>query len=329
MERTEVLERLAPIMNTDVRVVEHNPRTRVTVTPDMITLRPGGGARILEMTKEGAKSMAQFCGLPETVIKGLTPETFGLASTELLSHKERYGVIVKDNAITHFTRPGDYHSVNPERALRAVESAIPHIDFHRVSVLPDFAASLEVVGERRLPVRKGDLVQAGANITFSPIGTIDPMVQSYVLRLACTNGMVSNTILREFRFGDGGGGGEGDDIWQWFREATKDAYNGLEAIVNRYQQMINDRIPADQRALVLEQILKEAHLGTSDTNAVRALALENPPQNAYDVMNLLTYASSHIVERPDAVRRTQLAVAGFTNEDTHRSLCPVCHTRRN
>jgi len=330
VNRTDVLERLEPIMHTQVRPVEHNPRTRVVVTPDMVTFRPGGGARTLEMTEGGVKSMVHFCGLPEPVAKHLRPETFGLVSTELLASKHRYSLVVKDSAVTHIARSSEYHSVNPERALRAVERAIPGIDFHRVLILDNLVASLEVVGDRRQPVKRGDLIQAGANISFSPLGTVDPVVRSYVLRLACTNGQTSNTVLREFHYGGGGdGGGEGDDIWQWFRRSTREAYGALDRIVARYRQLITDRIPADQRAMLLERMLREAKISGRDAEAVRALALERPPQNSYDMMNLITYATSHIIERPNVVRRAQVTVANYTHEETHALLCPVCHTRRN
>lgn len=328
MERTEVLERLQPIMTTQVRQIEHSPRTRVTVTPDMVTFRPGGGAHILEMTEDGVQSMAKYIGLPFNLAAKLNPGTFGAVSTELLGHKQRYALIIKDGVITAVTRRRDFHTINAERALQAVESAIPNVEFHRVLILPEMVASLEVVGDKRQPVRRGDLVQAGAQVTFSPMGNINPMVQSYVLRCDCTNGMNSNTILREFHFG-GGGGGEGDNVWQWFRKSIRDAYNSLDTIVARYRQMIDEGITPENRAMVLEALLKAAKIKGKDAEAARALAIEAPPENRYDMLNIITRVTSHVIEEPERVRQAQLAAANYSHEHEDAMECPLCHVRRH
>ncbi len=328
MNREEVLERMEPILNTQVRTMEHRAQTRVLVTPNMVTFRPGGGQHHMEMTTGGVQSLANFIGLPWNLAAQLRPETFGNVATELLGRKNRYALVTKDNAITAVAKPQEYNTLNPERVLRSVESGIRGIEFHRVLILDNFVVSLEVIGERRQAVARGDLIQAGAQITFSPMGTVDPMIQSYALRLACTNGVTSNTILREFHFG-GGGGGEGDDVWQWFRHSARDAYNALDRIVSRYQQMIAEHIDPSQRAMILEAMLREARIIGEDANAVRALAIENPPQTSYDVMNLITQATSHIIEDPRRVHRAQLAVASYTSAQEHARVCPVCHARRN
>lgn len=324
MDRNQVMEQLQPVMNTQVREVTHNPRTRVVVTPDMVTFRPGGGAHTLEMTQDGVQSLAGYVGLPWNVAAKLRPETFGAATTELLGRKGRYALVVKDGAVNAITRPGEFHNVNSERVLNTIDASIPAADYHRVLILQNLAVSIEVVGDRRQPVARGDMIQAGANIAFSPLGAVEPMVQSYVLRLACTNGQVMNTIVREFHFG-GGGGGEGDNIWQWFRRSIRDAYGALDSITTRYQQMIEERIAPEDRAQVLTALLRHSRISGNDADAVRALALEHPPENSYDMLNLITYATSHVLEQPQRVRRAQLTAGNYASEESHQRLCPLCH----
>lgn len=334
MERTEVLERLQPIMDTEMRHMDALAKTRVVVTPDMITLRPGGGQHSLPFTTEGAKDMAKFIGLPWNVAMNLVPGTFGDAATELLQKKGRFSMMVREGAITSLTRPGDFHPANPDRVLKAVEAGMPGVEYHRVMVYDNAVVTLEIVGERREAVKRGDLIQAGANITFSPLGTVDPVVQGYALRMACMNGMTSNQVLREFKYGGGGGGGnrggggEGDDIWQWFRKSTKDAYNSLGVIVARYKEMMAENVPPGDRAVMLEAMLTEAHITGEEANVIRAMALENPPRNTYDLMNLMTHATSHLIEEPHRVRTAQLAIAEFAGENTHAKVCPICKTGR-
>ena len=328
MDRTEALERMEPILNTQVRTIDHRPQTRVTVTPDMVIFRPGSGQRHLEMTTEGVQSMARYIGLPWNLAANLRPETFGAVSTELLGRKNRYALVTKDGAVTAVARPQDFRTLNADRVLRAIEQGVRGIEYHRILILDNFVASLEVIGEKREAVSQGDLIQAGANISFSPMGTIDPVVQSYALRLACTNGAVSNTVLREFHYG-GGGGGEGDDIWQWFRNSARAAYNALDRIVARYRQMEQEQVPADQRAMMLEAMLREARITGDDASAIMAMAIDNPPATSYDMMNLITSATSHLLEDPRRVRRAQQTVADYTSENEHARVCPVCHSRRN
>jgi len=328
LNKVEVLERMEPILNTQVRTMEHNPRTRVMVTPEMVTLRPGGGQRHLEMTTSGVQSLANFVGLPWNLAAKLRPETFGTVATELLGRRQRYAVMIKEGAVTAVAKPTEFRSLNPTRVLTAIERGIRGIDYHRVLLLDNFVVSLELIGERREPVVRGDLMQAGAQVSFSPIGTVDPIVQSYALRLVCTNGMTNNTVLREFHYG-GGGGGEGDDIWQWFQRSSREAYNSLHRIVERYRRMMDEQIPADQRAMMLEAMLREAKISGEEANAIRAMAIESPPETSYDLMNLITNATSHLLEDPRRVRRAQNTVASYTSETEHARLCPVCHTRRN
>lgn len=326
MNTEQVLQRLEPIRNTQVREVEHNPRTRVLVEPQRVAFRPGSGGHLMEMTPGGVMSMTKLIGLNEAVVQKLRPNTFGDVATQLLGHRRKYSLVVKDGAITSVVRNGEFHTVNPERLMRTIDQAIPQAEFHRVLILDDLVASLEVIGERRQPVISGDLIQAGANITFSPIGTINPMVQSYALRLICTNGMTDNTILREFAYG-GGGGGEGDDVWQWFRRSVRDAYGSLDRLVARYREMVNEQIAPEHRAHILAAMLREAKITGNEAEAVRALAIENPPENRYEMLNLITQAASHMIERPQAVRRAQLTAAEYTQADVDHTECPLCHNR--
>lgn len=324
MNKDEVMEQLNPILHTEVRHVQHTPRTRVIVNPDMVLLRPGSGGRLVPLDEDGVKAMTNFIGLPSGVIRKLTSDTFGRAATELLARKGRYNLLLDGGQVRDFADYQGVRQIQAERLLTTIEKSIPGTEFHRVTIMENYSAMIEVVGERRQPVVRGDLIRAGAMVTFSPIGTIQPLVQSHVLRLACTNGMTSNNIVRQFE----GGGGEGDDIWQFFRHSLRDAYQALDPIVNRYREMTKERIPADQRAMMLEAMLQEAKITGDDADVVRARAIEDPPRNTYDLVNLITWASSHIIREPHRIRRAMSTAASFTSQAEHAQICPLCHSRR-
>ena len=329
MHRDDVLQRLEPMTRTQVRTIDHTPHTRFNVTPEMIEIRPGNRQHALTLAKEGVTSLTRYAGLTQDTARKLSPRTLNAVLSKLLGRKGRYSLLLQDNLVIGFSNPTEYNSVNPSRVLTSIERGIKGVDYHRVLTLDNFVVSLEIVGDRRESVAVGDLVQAGANVTFSPLGTVNPTIRSFALRLTCTNGATHNEILREYRYGGGGGGNEGGngggDIWNWFRQSAREAYNSLPNVVNRYRVLLTEAIEPDQRALILEAMLREARISGADADAIRALALENPPNNSYDMMNLITYATSHIFESPARVRTAQLAIADYTSADEHARICPVCH----
>ena len=320
MDRTVVLEKLEPVSRISARQVEHNPRTRVMVEPGQVIIRPGNGGHLIPLSENGVKAMTNFVGLPRKLGQELSPELFGRVVTELLGRKERYNLLLDDGQVEGLAEYRGVRNLPVERVLSTIERAIPRCDYHRVTVLPDCAATLEIIGTKQEAVRRGDMVRAGAMVSFSPINTVLPMVQSYVLRLVCTNGAISKTVLTQFT----GGGGEGDDIWQWFRQSVQAAYQSIGNIVNRYREMVQERIPADQRAAMLEELLRQAGITGKEAEAVRAQAIQNPPRNSYDMVNLITWASSHIISSPPQRHRALNAGATFTSESQHATICPLC-----
>lgn len=327
MNRTEVLERLANVRDVTVRDIQHQPTTRVQVTPEMVVLHPGHGARNIGMTEEGVKSMASYAGLPKTLIQKISPRTFSQVATELLERQRGYSVLMQEGRIVGFSDRVGHRAIPTERVLQTIERSIPVHSFQRVVVTDPSNVALEVVSTTEKAVARGDLVRGGALVNFSPVGTILPSVQSYVCRLSCTNGAVSMDFLEEYRFG-GGGGGEGDDIWQWFRQAVRESCNKLGAIVERWQKMKEGRIAPGERAALLEGLIKQAKLPDEAADTIRAMALENPPRNHYDLMNLITYASTHLLTEPKEIHRAQKTAAVYDDPATHSKVCPVCHRSR-
>lgn len=329
MNRTEVLEKLAPLMELGTRRIDHNPNTRVVVSSDEVALRPGGGARTLTIAKEGRKSLLQFTGIPVAVAEKLSDDTVGRSVTELLAHKHEYSVLTKQGEIVQFSPPTpERANVRPDRALAVVEKALGHVDYFRANVIGQNGAMVEVVGDKTEPdpggATRGDLLQAGVFLKFSPLGVFEPQVQSYCMRLACTNGATSNTVIKQFQFT----GGEGDGIYQWMRQSVKEAYRGFSRIVGQYRKMVEENVPPADRAMMLEALLKQAGIKGENAEAVRALALENPPRTSYDMHNLITYASSHFLEAPDQIQRAMLTTAAFSSEHDHARVCPTCRRTR-
>jgi len=326
LNRTEVLERIEPLIEGQIRDVRDCTSSRVFASTDTLSIRPTRGARLVEVAPAGAKALVNFTGLPLGIGKELSPNTFGQVLTELLNGGESYSLIVKEDKVTNIAKYGGSRTpVNPGRLLDIIERIIPKVDYNRVLTVDRQIASIEIVGEKTQPVARGDLVRAGVKVDFSPMGIVSPIVQSYAMVLACTNGVTANTILANFT---GGGGGEGDDIWQFFRQSIRAAYGSFGQVVEGWKKLRNERIPPADRATILEALIKQARMPKEAADAIRAMAIERPPQNSWEMQNLITYASSHLLEEPRHIAQAQATAADFADEEKHARTCPLCHRSR-
>lgn len=328
LTREQVREQLGQLQSGQIRRIDHGPQTRVMVA-DQTVLRPGGGQRLLTLDDEGTRSLIDYSGMPLSCARALSPDTFGRAMTELLARKRQYSVTVRDNNVVGFANPAAGEAQMPvERTLSTLEKAVKGLEYFRVVIMDRTSAMVETVGERQQPVVRGDLVRAGVMVRFSPIGAIRPVVQAYALRLSCTNGATATSVIREYQFTGHRGGGEGDGTWQWYRQSIRAAYNSFSQVINEYRKMTKEKIEPKDRAMVLEGLLKQAGIPEEQRQIVRAWALEEPPRTAYDVFNLVTRASSHLLEKPAHIEKALVAVSQFSDEANHARCCPVCNRTR-
>lgn len=346
MDRVAVLERVGPLVDGQIRHINDTHGTRVSVSGDTISLRPRRGAQLLDVAPEGAKAMVNLAGMPLKMAQNLSQGTFSSVLGELLEHVGSYSMVTKDNRIVDMIPYSTRPAINTERLLDVIEKTVPLFDYNQVDILPNRVVSIEVIGEKTQPVAKGEMVRAGVKVMFSPMGTIVPVVQSYAVVLACTNGMTSNNVLAEFHGGGGGGGGdagggsggggggggggkrgEGDEIWQFFRQSLHSAYGSFEKVIEGYRVLRAENIKPGDRAALLEALLKQAKIGGKIAEAVRGMAIDNPPTNQWELANLITYASSHLLEAGPR-QAAQRATAEFADADSHARTCPLCRRTR-
>lgn len=323
LDKTQVLHTLEPLEKSRLKKVEHNSGAKVTFADDTASIRTSRAAKPIEFSPEGYQNFLNFAGIPQPMARVLTPDTKNKVANEILARKDQYAVVVSDNRITSLAKPNQIsNAVNSERLLRTIEKAGRGVQYVKAMIVNGNQARLELITERNEEVVKGDMMAAGAVVQFSPLGIEYPTVESYILRWWCGNGATSNDCLRKF------GHGEGDDVWHFFQNAVKEAIRSVVKIRRRFQQMIEENIPAAERAMVLEAMIKEARLPNDIAQAIRTRAIEEPPRNAYDIMNMITYASSHDLKEPRQVIRAQIAAAKFADEKEHAMICPACRKNR-
>lgn len=313
----------------NLRRIESHAGARVTVGPDgTMSLRPSAHAQTLtfEPKTEVLKKVLDFAKVPSGMVKQLSTDTLGRVLTDTLGDKEAYTAVMCAGQVIDLVDDSRFKALPPERVLDMVEHTIGEgLQYHRLNCLSPYHANLEIVGVDERPVTKGDLIRAGVSLTFSPIGVIQPSVQSYAIRLACTNGATSMDKLDSWQFG-GGDNDSGGGVWNWMRAAMRGAYNSIDEIARSYAKMREEGVPPGERAALIEMLIKRGKLPTIVANEIRAMALEHPPENAYDAFNLMTWAASHRLINGPAVR-AQAAAAAFASATEHDRICPVCHHR--
>lgn len=327
MNRTEVLERIKPMSDLKLRVIDAD-RAKVGINDEVVVLRPGTGGKLIPFTPDGVESLGKYVGFPAVTTQKLSKQTASNVMTELLRRKEKFSIFTRDGEIVSVFKSQQWHMLKVERILSVVEQAIHLQDYNRVFELEKHVARIEMVGERREIIAgsalKNDVVAGGVVVNFSPIGTIAPSIESYVLRVWCTNGATTPEISGVYEF-PGGGGGDGDDIWQWFRATSRKAYNSMAKIAKHFDEMARESISPEDRAAILDSMLTNAGMRGEVADAVRAEALAHPPTNTWEMMNLITWGSSHILEEPKEVIRAQKSVKEFIAATSHQRTCPMCH----
>ena len=327
MNRTQVMERISPMTDLKLRVID-GQHAKVGINDEVVVLRPGSGSKLIPFTHDGVESLGKFVGFPVSTTQKLSKPTASNVMTELLRRKEKFSIFTRDGEVVSVFRSQQWHQLKVERMLSVLEQTIQLQDYNRVFELEKHVARIEMVGERREVIAgsalKNDVVAGGIVVNFSPIGTIAPSIESYVLRVNCTNGATTPEVAGFYEY-PSGGGGEGDDIWQWFRANSRKAYNSVTKIARHFERMAEEPISPEDRAAILDSMLINAGMRGDVAGAVRAEALTHPPTNAWEMMNLITWGSSHILSEPKEVVRAQKSVKDFISATTHQRTCPMCH----
>ena len=332
MDRQEALEQITRMGGFKAVPVKDTGAVKFLTTDAGMAIREGRG-QIRDFSKEGYDSLLSMAHVSDALTKSIQPRTLTQVLTDVIVPKGQITLLTKDGQVVDVAPADKWHPMDAERVFRTLDRAVPDFDVHNLRTLPHHTVSLELLGvdEPRVVApgvhdigeRVPDLIKAGVLVEFSPVGMSNPLIQAFALRLICANGAVANDVLRRYEYGRGGAG-EGDDVWQFFRRSARDAYQSIGAIVERYQAMKAEGIPAQDRAAVLAAMIKAAGLSKEVAAAVRARAIDMPPQTAYDMYQAITWAATHGEREGARQRRAQLAAANFADETQHARLCPAC-----
>lgn len=320
MNAEQLLKTLKPEGALDPQVLKVGKRTKLLLRDEGLALRHGNDARPL--TERGQDTLLATLALPKGLARRL-PDDLGLkVANHLLSKKERL-TIIGDGATIQEVLPAPKHvAMDPERVMRELTGVVGHeVDFEGAAT-DRHEHLIYAVGAREVPVVRGDMIRAGVHVAYSPMGVVGPSAQAYCVRLTCTNGATSQEFFKQWT-----GHGEGDEIWQEFRQGMRSAYNGIDGIIAEYHRLREERVPPREVAARVEALIRRFKMPNEVAQAFHARVMNDPPRNMYQLYNHITWLASHAVSDPTVRRGIMDGAAAVSRETRRVGICAVCGGR--
>lgn len=318
MDLTTLQNELQDLRDLRVETLSEDATLSVVPAEQFMIVRDGTDQYMLN----GAvyANTLKYIGMAKSMATRLKSSTASAVATELMQSKGRATALLRDTELMAIVPKGRYKSLPVDVVLDTIEETLGDVECNRVTLGSRYGARLELLGEREHEVIKGDLVQSGVMIDFNPVGLTDPIVQSYGLRLVCTNGMTANTVLETYVMTP-----DVTETQTWLRDAITNAYEGLDDAVIKWRDMAGFPVTPEDRALLLGGFIRDARLKATEQATLLSRATEEPPETAYDVFNLMTWFNSHVLTDPRRLARAQATAARFAQDNIYHRNCPTCH----
>ena len=342
LENDDVLERLSIPDGISARPLDINRSAKFEVRKDgtmNVRFNRDKDQVFTIEDPEAMKSMAEFAGISQDMAKKFPQELV----TPLVSYgiKLRDGVVVvadEDNRIVNVQDRSKLQPIMPaEAVLEHMLAQWPEVKFKDAQIGASYGTDIVAIThdeERRLEElvqpglhqflpSGGDPFRAGVHIHTNPMGLSAPEIEPFTYRLVCLNGAVHTQYLHDAW---GRGFGEGDEVWQWFRDGLQASDMAVGNIMGKYAEMIGETIEPNARAAVVEGYARQARLGNEDKQALREQAMNEPPRNMYDLFNLATATATHRGHKTlqEMLNHQRRATVNTTTADAHGHYCPTC-----
>ena len=342
LENDDVLERLSIPDGISARPLDINRSAKFEVRKDgtmNVRFNRDKDQVFTIEDPEAMKSMAEFAGISQDMAKKFPQELV----TPLVSYgiKLRDGVVVvadEDNRIVNVQDRSKLQPIMPaEAVLEHMLAQWPEVKFKDAQMGRGYGTDIVAIThdeERRLEElvqpglhqflpAGGDPFRAGVHIHTNPMGLSAPEIEPFTYRLICLNGAVHTQYLHDAW---GRGFGEGDEVWQWFRDGLQASDMAVGNIMGKYAEMIGETIEPNARAAVVEGYARQARLGNEDKQALREQAMNEPPRNMYDLFNLATATATHRGHKTlqEMLNHQRRATVNTTTADAHGHYCPTC-----
>lgn len=320
------------------QVIPVTKSTRLVREDDKYFLRFRGGPEFALDNPDAVNSLYDLTGLPKSLSK--SPDNL---VAPLLQHHiqsmEQVIAISDDSGLMRLERPDHVGpALAPERIMTELAMKFPEVGYHQANVADD-GLSMDLLAMTHNDTRKleelvqpglheflpdgGDPFRAGVHLRFSPMGVVQPMIEPYLVRVVCRNGAIHAEYLSEW---GGTGYGEGDEIWNWFRQGLDHVGGSIDEVMGKYGQLLGEVIPeGEERMLAVNGMIRAAKIPNHMADAIRDQAMAFPPKTAYDMFNLLTYTATHQAKGFQQQLKAMTKAGAIAEPGTHEQWCPTCH----
>jgi hypothetical protein len=179
---------------------------------------------------------------------------------------------------------------------------------------------------KAITVRPGDIVQSGLHVAHERFGTRATLVEAFILRLICSNGMTSRECVRDgiartrklpLDFPN-----NRELQMNQIRRLTRQNWNGLQAQLEALRATSERPARVEQ---LLMRWLQRARISVKTTlpRLLAAWRQEGEDDTQYGAVNALTRVATHDQELSERQRRMLASLAGLLSfSDVH--ICEKC-----
>jgi hypothetical protein len=169
-----------------------------------------------------------------------------------------------------------------------------------------------------------DITRGGLRFGQNRKQNLAPWVQTFLYRLACTNGMeIPNMGLKVDARGD-----SIEDILLMLEASARIGFDAIGAEIESFYAMRNEKVDKDVTG-VLRRVAQEAGLPDRTVGSLEDhLAMHIEPGNdpsMFDLINTITNLANHESLENRRGPRRQLQLAGGRIVGSHTERCNLCH----
>lgn len=196
-------------------------------------------------------------------------------------------------------------------------------DFRADVIVPE-GFDRGIGGDRQV----GDLTYGGIRVGQNRKQNLAPWTQTFMYRLACTNGMeVPDLGIRvDAR------GATDDEILAMFESEARRAFARVEDDIRHFYDLRSQRVDEDRtgilRRITQEQGLPDRTIGRMEDTLADALLAENEVSMFHLVNHITNQANDPSIRHRHNARRA-LERAGGQMISDHAARCQMCHSRLN
>lgn len=321
----EILDRLQERDDNTTRIAASYADVRFQAEPTKKYLYVGEEEYTL--TEDGYKTLMNDVNIPMGYAKRMPVALLDDNVNFWLRQRsdQQFAALTNGNRIRSFMNPS-YEYVPTVEVFRTVAEKmgtdwnLHNVEINDSLVKVAFTTDIESGG------LVNDVSAAGLSLLHSDSWVASPRFDSYMLRLVCTNGMTQPVNGRKFRVS----GSDRESILEQVGQFTEIAQDNLATMIAGYERLRNQQI--ENVARLLDRICKENRLPskvrevlilTQTSQGFLSTMESSSLTTMHDVVNLLTWVSTHNGELNEAHRQHLREIAGNIST-TGNTRCDSC-----